>query len=123
MQVREKVANSRNTAFFFPECVARIPVSLWGSGVEGVIARRCPTVRNRPQPSATVRNRPQPSATVRNRPQLSATVRNRPRDPHMAVPMALWQVLQKGSLLEVSQMALLRYAWQAWHFVTFRRVL
>ena len=30
-----------------------------------MIARRCPTVRNRPQPSATVRNRPQLSATVR----------------------------------------------------------
>ena len=49
----------------FPECVARVPVSLWGSG--GVFARRCVRVRNRPQPSATVRNRP--------------------RDPRMAVPM------------------------------------
>ena len=35
----------------FPECVARVPVSLWGSGVEGVFARRCRTVRNRSQPS------------------------------------------------------------------------
>ena len=34
----------------FPECVARVPVSLWGSGVEGVFARRCFRVRNRPQP-------------------------------------------------------------------------
>ena len=29
----------------------------------------------------------------------------------------------EGSLLEVSHVALLRFAWQAWHFVTFRRVL
>ena len=35
----------------FPECVARVPVSLWGSGVEGVFARRCVCVRSRPQPS------------------------------------------------------------------------
>ena len=42
----------------FPECVARVPVSLYrGLGVEGVFARRCPTVRNRPQLFATVRNR------------------------------------------------------------------
>ena len=38
-----------------------------------------------------------------------------------AIPV--WQVLQKGSLLEVSHVALLRFAWQALHFVTFRRVL
>ena len=37
---------------FFPECVARVPVSLWGSGGGAVFARRCLTVRNRPQPSA-----------------------------------------------------------------------
>ena len=42
-----------------------------------MFARRCVSVRNRPQPFATVRNRPQPSATVRNR----------PRDCYMAVPM------------------------------------
>ena len=48
----------------FPECVARVPVSLWGLGVEGV----CSTLPNRSQPSATVRNRSQPFATVRNRP-------------------------------------------------------
>ena len=52
----------------FPECVARVPVSLWGSGgIEGVFARRCFRIRNRSQPSATVRNRS--------------------RDPRMAVPM------------------------------------
>ena len=42
-----------------------------------MFARRCVSVRNRPQPFATVRNRPQPSATVCNR----------PRDCYMAVPM------------------------------------
>ena len=54
----------------FPECVARVPVSLWGSGGWGYVtmfARRCPTVRNRPPPFAAVRNRS--------------------RDPCMAVPM------------------------------------
>ena len=73
-----------NLADVFPECVARVPVSLWVSGGWGCVSS---TLRLRSQPSATVRNRPQPSATVRNRPQPSATVRNRPRDPHMAVPM------------------------------------
>ena len=35
----------------FPECVARVPVSLCGSaGVEGLLARRCVHGRNRPQP-------------------------------------------------------------------------
>ena len=60
----------------FPECVARVPVSLWGCGGWAVFARCC----------ATVRNRPQPSATVRNRSQSFATVRNRSREGHMAVP-------------------------------------
>ena len=61
--------------------------------------------------SATVRNRPQPFATVRNR---SCEDRIRP---------CLWEVLQRWSFLEVSDVWLLRFAWQAWHFVTFRRVL
>ena len=30
---------------------------------------------------------------------------------------------RKGSFLEVSNVSLLRFAWQASHFVTFRRVL
>ena len=45
----------------FPECVARVPVSLWGFGGLRVCS---PDVA---QLSATVRNRPQPSATVRVR--------------------------------------------------------
>ena len=38
----------------FPECVARVPVSLWGSGGWECVRS---TLRNRPQPFATVRNR------------------------------------------------------------------
>ena len=56
-------------------------------------------------------------ATVRNRPQPFATVRVRTVWP------CLWEVLQRWSFLEVSDVWLLRFAWQAWHFVTFRRVL
>ena len=87
--VERKIRRKRfcHQPIVFPECVAKVPVSLWGSGGWAVFARRCPTVRNRPQPSATVRNRPQPSATVRNRPQSSAIVRNRSREVAMAVPM------------------------------------
>ena len=58
-----------------------------------------------------------PSATVRNRSQPFATVRVRTAWP------CLWEVLQRWSFLEVSNVSLLRFAWQAWHFVTFRRVL
>ena len=56
---------------------------------------------------------------VRSRSQLSTTVRAR------LVWPCLWQVLQQGSHLQVSSVALLRFAWQAWHFVTvvFRNVL
>ena len=57
-------------------------------------------------------------ATVPNRSQPSTTVRVR------LVWPCLWQVLQQGSHLQVSSVALLRFAWQAWHFVTvvFRNV-
>ena len=57
------------------------------------------------------------SATVRNRSQPSATVRAIPVWP------CLWEVLQRWSFLGVADVSLLRFAWQAWHFVTFRRVL
>ena len=56
-------------------------------------------------------------ATVRNRSQPPATVRVRTVWP------CLWEVLQEGSFLEVSDVWLLRFAWQAWHFVTFSNVL
>ena len=77
----------------FPECVARVSVSLWGSGGWGCVRSTLPS---RSQPSATVRNRPQPSATVRVR----------------TVWPCLWEVLQEGSFLEVSDVWLLRFAWQ-----------
>ena len=78
----------------FPECVARVPVLLWGSGGWGCVR-------------STLRPRPQPSATVRTN----------------SVWPCLWEVLQRWSFLEVSDASLLRFAWQAWHFVAFRRVL
>ena len=49
----------------FPECVARVPVSLGGLGVRlcsPKVAFATATVGNRSQPSATVGNRRQPSA-------------------------------------------------------------
>ena len=57
------------------------------------------------------------SATLRNRSQPSATVRAIPVWP------CLWEVLQRWSFLGFADVSLLRFAWQAWHFVTFRRVL
>ena len=60
----------------FPECVARVPVSLWGSGGWGCVR-------------STLPNRPQPFATV-------ATVRNRPRKPLMAVPSSAKGVIFGG---------------------------
>ena len=64
----------------FPECVARVPVSLWGSGGWGCVRS---TLRNRSQLLATVSNRSQLPATVCNRPQPPANVRTR-----SLVPMA-----------------------------------
>ena len=94
---------------FFPECVARVPVSLWGSGGWGCVRS---TLRLWSQPFATVRNRPQPSAIVRNRSQ-----------PFVWGPYGRAYGKFCRSFLEVSNVSLLRFAWQAWHFVTFRRVL
>ena len=56
--------NNIKVCFVFPECVARVPVSLWGSGGWGCVR-----------------------STLRSRAQPFATVRNRSRDPRMAVPM------------------------------------
>ena len=64
----EQVTKSQQSIWFFPECVARVPVSLRGLRVCLLdVAFMFATVRNCPQPSATVRNRP--------------------REPSMAVPM------------------------------------
>ena len=73
-----------------------------------MFAGRCVYVRNRPQPFATVRNRPQPSATVRKC----------PREGRRAVPIGS----SAKALLEVSSVAWLHFAWQAWYFVTFQHV-
>ena len=53
-------------------------------------------------------------STLRLRSQPSATVRNRSRDCYIAVP--------KGSFLDVSNVSLLRFAWQAWHLDVFCNV-
>ena len=98
---RGTAKNEQNQLAIFPECVARVPVSLWGSGGWGCVRS---TLRPR---HAALRNRSQPSAGVR------------------AIPVwpCLWEVLQRWSFLGVADVSLLRFAWQAWHFVTFRRVL
>ena len=75
MKTKTQFETARNELVrFVPECVARVPVSLWGSG-------GCGCVRS------TLRLRSQPFATVRNRSQLFATVHNRPLEGRMAVPM------------------------------------
>ena len=93
---------------FFPRMRSKgshFTLGVWGLRVCSLVVAFM-YVRNHPQPFATVRNHPQPFAT--------ATVRNRPREPR------IWPCLDKFcKLLEVSHMALLRFAWQAWHFVTF----
>ena len=97
---------------FFPNASRRVLVLLW-PGVETRFARRCFCVRKRLQPFATLCNGLQPFATVRNR--LRATVVG-------ATWPYLWQFLQKWSLLEVLIVVQARFAWQAWHFVTFQHV-
>ena len=87
---------------------SRFTLGVWGLRVCSLdVASASATVRNRSQPFATVRNRPQPFATVRTN----------------SVWPCLWEVLQEWSFLAFSDVGLLRFAWQAWHFVTFRRVL
>ena len=56
---------------------------------------------------------------VRNRSHPFATVRNRSCEDRMAVPM----VSSAGGDIFGGFLSLLRFARQAWHFVTFRRVL
>ena len=81
----------------FPECVARVPVSLWGSGGWGCVR-----------------------STLRLWSQPSATVRNRSYELRMAVPMgSSAEVVIFGSF----QCIVASFRVQAWHFVTFRRVL
>ena len=121
-----------------PECVAKGSRFIFGglgvdqcsrdpaSGVRNhlqpsaVVRNRPQTVRNRPQPSATVRNRPQPSATVRNRPQPFATVRLRPSWAQSC--RANWKSRKNVTFLTCQKLWSCRFAWQAWHFVTFQHV-
>ena len=59
--VSEIRTNHLRRSPFFPECVARVPVSLGGLGVRlcsPSFAFATATVRNRSQPFTTVRNRP-----------------------------------------------------------------
>ena len=80
---------------------SRFTLGVWGLRVCSLdVAFVVATVRNRSQPFATVRNRPQPSV----------------RTPY-------GKFCRGGHFLEVSNVSLFRFAWQAWHFVTFRRVL
>ena len=93
----EQVTKSQQSIWFFPECVARVPVSLRGSGGWGCVPS---TLRLCSQPS-------QPSA----------------RAPY---GRAYGKFCKRGHfwiLVEVAHVALLRFAWHAWHFVTSRRVL
>ena len=54
----QALASKQGNSGFFPERVARVPVSLWGSGGEAAFAKSfafvCATVRNHRQPSSTV---------------------------------------------------------------------
>ena len=82
----------------FPECVARFPFHSGGWGLMVCLLDVAPAF-------ATVRNRPQLSATVRHRLQSFAAVRLR----SLLVWPCLWEVLQKWSLLKVSNVAQPRF--------------
>ena len=82
---------------FFPECVARVPVSLWGSGGWGCVRWM-----------------------LRLRPRLLAAVHNRPHEGRMAVPMVSFAHVVA---FESFRCRVAPFTWQVWHFVTFRRVL
>ena len=94
----------------FLGCVARVPVSLWGSGGWGCVRS---TLRLRSQPSATVRNRLQPFATVRSRPQPFARGR---------YGRAYGEFCERGHFwrFQTSRGFVSRGRWQAQHF---RRVV
>ena len=77
---------------------------IWGSGGWPVFAWPCFW---RPQPSATVRNRLQPFATVRLRPSWAQSCR------------AYRKSCTNVSFSTCQKMCACRFAWQAWHLVTF----
>ena len=100
-----RLAASCRALRIFPECVAKgSRFTFGGLGVD-------PCSRD---PASGVRKRPQPFATVRNRPQASATVRLRPSWPQSCRANVTFLTCQK--------MWSCRFAWQAWHFVTFQHV-
>ena len=99
-------------SLLFPECVAK------GSGFTfgGLEVDPCSRdlafgVRNRPQPFATVRaNRSQPFAHVRLRPSWPQSCR------------AYGKSRKSVTLWTCQKLCSCRFAWQAWHFVTFQHV-
>ena len=96
---------------FFPNASRRVLVLLWPG-----LRRVRSTLLLCSQTVATVCNPLQRFATVCNRPQPFVSDR---RGGNMAVPMA---ISAKVSLLEVLIVVQARFAWQAWHFVTFQHV-
>ena len=104
---------------FSPNAQRRVLVLLFGGLGVGwgwdVFARRCFSVRNRPQPSAAARNRSQPFATV-----VSTTVAG-------TLWPCQWGVLQKwsrfygGSKRRVASFRVARVALRM-HFVAFQHV-
>ena len=85
---------SHDYPMLFPECVARVPVSLWGSGGWGCVR-------------STLRSRAQPFATVRVR----------------TVWPCLWEVYRGGPFWRFQTSGCFVSRGRVWHFVTFRRVL
>ena len=79
----------------------------WGSGGWPVFAWPCFW---RPQACASVRNRSQPSASVRLRPSWPQSCR------------AYGKSRKNVPFLTCQKMWSCRFAWQAWHFVTFQHV-
>ena len=95
--ILNKSLSPNNPSDFFPNAWQGFPFHSGGLGVEGVFPRRCVYVRNRSQPSA--------------------------RAPY---GRAYGKFCKRGHfwiLVEVAHVALLRFAWHVWHFVTSRRVL
>ena len=85
------------------------------------------SVPKRPQASASVPKRPQASASVRERPQPFATVRNRPQPSvcgrrGLKVAVHMGKVAKTYLFLTCQKIWSCRFAWQAWHFVTFQHV-
>ena len=110
------------TIYIFSECVARVPVSLWGSGGWGCVRS---TLRNRSQPSATVCNRSQVTSSAKGSLlEVSTTSRwfvSRGRRGtlwHSDVFHNLLKVVLCGRFNTFGSFAedVLQFSWQAQHF-------